>query len=352
MDATAARPAMVRSPTGPAWLAATALTLAALGCGPTDGPKVVVYSSAAPGFSGPILEDHGRKSGVEVVTRFEAKGVDAAGLARIIVQESPRPRCDLFWSGSLFEILRLRQKGMLASWSPPNAPEIPARFRAKDGTWYGFAAKARVLLVHTGLVAEGDRPKGLDDLVAPRWKGRAALARPSSGSTATHFTCLFAAWGDEKTRAFVGALKANGVGVLRDNREVAAAVGSGRFAFGLTDSDDAVGEVGAGHPVAIVYPDREPGQLGTLFLPDALAIPKGAPDPGAAEAMGNALLGPETEARLARGPSGRSPLNRTTKAPAGVESPRTVHAMEVDFEAAATLWDRVAAFLAAEFAGP
>jgi iron(III) transport system substrate-binding protein len=36
---------------------------------------------------------------------------------------------------------------------------------------------------------------------------------------------------------------------------------------------------------------------------------------------------------------------------ARVETPRTVHAMEVDFESAARIWDKVAAFLAEEFAG-
>jgi len=325
---------------------------AVAGCGPEGLPRVVVYSSAVPGASDSILRDRGREAGVEVQPRHDAEGAGAVGLARLIAQESPRPRCDLFWSGEILETLRLGRKGMLAAWSPPNAAEIPAQFRASDGTWYGLAARARVLLVHTGLVAEADRPKGLADLVDPRWKGRVAIARPLHGSAATHFTCLFAAWGDEKARAFVAGLKANDVGFLPGNREVAAAVASGRFAIGLTDSDDAIGEVDAGRPVAIVYPDRGPDQLGTLFLPDTLAIPKGAPDPAGAEALGNALLGPEAVAKLAEGSPPRVPLGREAGPTAKVETPRTVRAMGVDFEAAATLRDRVAAYLASEFAGP
>ena len=34
-----------------------------------------------------------------------------------------------------------------------------------------------------------------------------------------------------------------------------------------------------------------------------------------------------------------------------VESTKTVHAMEIDFEAAAKLWDKAAAFLVSEFGG-
>jgi iron(III) transport system substrate-binding protein len=113
-----------------------------------------------------------------------------------------------------------------------------------------------------------------------------------------------------------------------------------------------MGEIDAGSPVAIVYPDREPGQLGTLFIPNTLALIKGSPHPKEAEALADALLRPEVEAALARGPGAQIPLLGRTTAAARVETPRTVHAMEVDFEAAARLWDRVASFLAAEFSAP
>ncbi len=43
------------------------------------------------------------------------------------------------------------------------------------------------------------------------------------------------------------------------------------------------------------------------------------------------------------------PLLKSTSAPTRIETPQTIHAMPVDFEAAAKLWDKVAAFLAAEF---
>ncbi len=330
---------------------ALALIVAAVGCGPGDGPRVVVYSSLDPEFSAAILADYGRRAKVDVVPKYDTESTKSVGLTQRIIQESPRPRCDLFWNNEILNTLRLKRKGMLAAWSPPNAADLPDGFKARDGTWYGFAARARVLVVNTRLVAESDRPQGLADLVDPRWKGRIAIAKPLFGSTATHFTCLFAAWGDEKARGFVADLKRNEVQVLSGNKQVATAVGSGQAAFGLTDTDDAIGEVDAGRPVAIVYPDREPGQLGTLFIPNTLSIPKGAPHPREAEALGDALLGPEVEDALARGPSAQIPLNRRSKASARIETPRTIHAMNVDFEAAATLWDGVAAHLAAEFAG-
>ena len=330
------------------------ILLALAGCGGRDASDrkvVVVYSSQDPEFAAPLLDAYAKASGVEVDSKFDVESSKTVGLAQLLIREAARPRCDLFWNNEILNTLRLREKGLLATWSPPNAADIPDEFRAQDGTWYGFAARARILIVNTQLMPEADRPKSIIDLIDPRWKGKVAIAKPLFGTTATHATCLFAAWGDEKARAFFSALKANGVQVLSGNKQVATAVGSGQAVFGLTDTDDAIGEVDAARPVAIVYPDRQPDQLGTLFIPNVLAILKGAPHPKEAEALGNTLLGPEAEAQLARGPSAQIPLNRKTQAPPRVETPKTVHAMPADFQAAAKIWDKVAAYLAAEFAG-
>jgi iron(III) transport system substrate-binding protein len=332
---------------------ASLLPLALAGCN-WEARKVkvvVVYSSQDPEFAQPLLDDYAKRSGVEVEAKFDVESAKTVGLAQLLIRESPRPRCDMFWNNEILNTLRLREKGVLATWSPPNAADIPGEFKAKDGTWYGFAARARILIVNTQLMPESDRPKGLADLVDPRWKGKIAIAKPLFGTTATHATCLFALWGDEKARAFFSDLKKNEVQVVSGNKQVATAVGSGQALFGLTDTDDAIGEVDAGQPVAIVYPDRGENELGTLFIPNVLAIPKGAPHQGEAEALGNALLGPEAEGKLAVGPSAQIPLNRKTQAPPRVETPKTVHAMPADFEAAARIWDRVAAYLASEFAG-
>jgi iron(III) transport system substrate-binding protein len=312
---------------------------------------VVVYSAQDREFGEPVLRAYGQRTGVEVLPKFDVESSKTVGLANAIVAEKSRPRCDLFWNNEILNTLRLKEQGLLAPFRPSHADDVPETFKAKDGTWYGFAGRARVLIVNTKLVPADQRPKGIADLVDPKWKGKIGIAKPLFGTTATQAACLFAAWGDDKARQFFRGLKANGVQVLSGNKQVATAAGSGQIAFGLTDTDDAMGEVEAGSPVAIVYPDRGPDELGTLFIPNTLAIIKGAPHPDAARALADYLLSPEVEAALAGGPSAQIPLLKTTEASARVETPRTVHAMEVDFEAAARVWQRTADFLAAEFAG-
>jgi len=330
--------------------------LAVGGCGserPASAPsgEVVVYSALDREFSEPILTAYQKQSGVSVLAKFDVESTKTVGLTNLIVNEAPSPRCDLFWNNEILNTLRLKEKGLLAPFQPAHAADLPDTFKAKDGTWYGFAARARILIVNTKLVPEAERPKGIADLLDPKWKGKIGLAKPLFGTTATHAACLFAAWGDEKATKFFKDLKANGVQIVAGNKQVATAVGSGELAFGLTDTDDAMGEVEAGNPVAIVYPDREADQVGTLFIPNTLALIKGAPHAEAAKKLADHLLNPEIETSLANGPSAQIPLLKSTSVSARVETPKTVHAMEVDFEAAARVWDKAAAFLAAEFAG-
>jgi iron(III) transport system substrate-binding protein len=332
------------------------LALALDGCGQEtskDGvaKTVVVYSALDREFAEPILQAYAKRTGVDVLPKFDVESTKTVGLTELLIREAPRPQCDVFWNNEILNTLRLKEKGLLATFRPAHADDVPPGFKAEDGTWYGFAARARVLLVNTRLIPEADRPRGILDLLDPKWKGRIGIAKPLAGTTATHAACLFAAWGDDKASSFFRDLKANGARVLSGNKQVATAVGSGEIAFGLTDTDDAMGEILAGQPVAIVYPDREPDGIGTLFIPNVLSITKGAPHREAAEALASDLLSPEVEATLAEGPGVQIPLLTTTRASARVETPRTVHPMMVDFEAAAKIWDKVARFLTAEFAG-
>ena len=242
-----------------------ALTLV-VGCGgvvrEAAAQSVVVYSALDREFAEPVLKAYGQQHGVRVLPKFDVESTKTVGLTNLIVVEAARPRCDLFWNNEILNTLRLKERGLLAPFHPSHARDLPETFKAKDGTWYGFAARARILIVNTKLVAEADRPKGIKDLLDPKWKGKIGIAKPLFGTTATHAACLFAAWGDDKAKAFFRDLKANGVHVLSGNKQVALAAGSGEIAIGLTDTDDAMGEIDAGSPVSIIYPDRAAGRLG------------------------------------------------------------------------------------------
>ena len=314
-----------------------------------DG-TVVVYAALDREFSDPVLKDLARRAGLTLRPKYDVESSKTVGLVNTIMAEAVNTRCDLFWNNEILNTIRLKRKGLLQPFHPGAAGELPTTFVDPDATWYGFAARARILIVNTNLVPEAERPRGIADLLDPRWKGKIGIAKPLFGTTATHAACLFASWGDDRAKDYFRKLKANGVQVLSGNKQVAQAASSGQIAFGLTDTDDAMGEIEAGAPVTIIYPDRNPDQMGTLFIPNTLCLIKNAPHPEAARKLADAIVSAEVEARLADGPSAQIPLLKSVARPARVETPATVHPMAVDFQQAADAWDQAAAFLAKEFA--
>jgi iron(III) transport system substrate-binding protein len=330
-------------------LAALAATAALGAARPAD--QVTVYAAHDREFSEPVLESYGKKTGVRVLPKFDVESTKTVGLTNLIVSEARRPRCDLFWNNEILNTLRLQNAGLLQPFEPENAADYPAQFRDPGKHWYGFAARARIILVNTSVVPEADRPRSILDLLDSKWRGRIGIAKPLFGTTASHAACLFASWGSEKAKRYYQDLKRNEAQILAGNRQVAEAVAAGQIAFGMTDTDDAMGQIENGKSVAIVYPDRKPGEIGTLFLPNTVCVIKGCPNPAPAAALAGFLLSPEVETLLANGPSAQIPLNAKTDAPARVETPRTVTAMKADFAGAASLWDEAAAFLTNLFAG-
>jgi iron(III) transport system substrate-binding protein len=329
-----------------------ALGLSSTGCWWTAGPEVIVYTALDSEFAEPIFDDFTAQTGIAVRAKFDTESTKTVGLAEAILAEGSRPRCDVFWNNEILNTLRLQRRGLLAAYQPPIAENYPAAYRSPRGLWHGFAARGRVLIVNTDLVPAAGRPRSIRDLADPKWRGRGGLAKPLFGTTATHAACLFAFWGDEKAKQFFQQLKANQVQILSGNRQVAATVGGGKLNFGLTDTDDAVAELEKGMPVAIVYPDQGGDGMGTLFIPNTLAIIQGGPNGQAARRLIDYLLSPEVEAKLAAGPSAQIPLNSQVDVKVRVETPRTIKAMAVDFDAAAAKWDTAAKFLRDEFTGP
>ncbi|MCR4412398.1 MAG: extracellular solute-binding protein [Thermoguttaceae bacterium] len=325
--------------------------LSTAGCWSRGPSEVVVYTALDSEFSEPILGEFTKQTGFVAVPKFDTEATKTVGLAQAILAERDRPRCDVFWNNEILNTLRLEREGLLEPYQPPAAAKFPATYRSPEGTWHGFAARARVLVVNTKLLPEADRPRSIGDLADRKWQGKAGMAKPLAGTTATHAACLFAAWGDDRAKEFFRKVKANDVRILSGNKQVAIAVARGQLAFGLTDTDDALVEREQGQPVAIVYPDQGPEGIGTLVIPNTLAIIKGGPNPEGARRLVDYLLTADVEAKLSSGPSAQIPLHEGLPAPARLELPADFKRMDVDFAAAAARWDAAARFIREEFTG-
>jgi iron(III) transport system substrate-binding protein len=320
-----------------------------VGCAEKTPPVVVVYSSVDKEIAAPIFADFTKSTGIVVRASYKAEAAQSGSIAQTIYAERERPRCDLFWNNDILSTLLLERSGLLREYASPAAAKYPTSCRSSQNMWFGFAAQARVFIVNKNQIAEARRPDSLDDLTDPQWYERTAIAKPLYGTSATHADCLFQAWGDAKAEEFFHAVKRN-ARILADNRAVAHAVASGQLAFGLTDSGAAVAELTTGSPVTLVYPDQEPGGLGTLFVPNTLALVKDAPHPHEAELLLDYLLSPAVERRLAEGPAARIPLQPGVTPSDRVKTPGQVVAMNADFAAAADRWATASNSLRTDFA--
>jgi iron(III) transport system substrate-binding protein len=331
--------------------------LVPVGCSSSepDTGRVVVYCAHDREFAEEILDDFSRQTGLKVLVRYDTEANKAVGLYEDLVREAARPRCDVHWNNEILATIRLQEQGILEPYASPAGEPFPQAFKAADRSWHAFAARARILLINTKLVARDERPTSLRDLTRPAWKGRVAMAKPQFGTTASEAACLFQAWGQTQAQAFYKDMHGNGLHLVAGNKQVAVGVGQGQFAAGLTDTDDAMAEVQAGNPVALIYPDAAAGKksrFGTLFLPNTVAVIRGCPHPDAAKKLVDFLLSPEVEVKLAEGPSRQIPLNPNVHAtlPIEIMTPSMVHTLPVDYSRAAKLWPNVQRFLTKEFA--
>jgi iron(III) transport system substrate-binding protein len=329
-------------------LAALVAALFQGGCTPAK-PRVVLYSAQDEEFIGSIFEVFTQRTGLPVAPKFDTEADKSVSLYVELIADKARPRCDVFWNNEILSTIRLQRQEMLEPYDSPSAAPYPATAKAADHTWHAFAARARILLVNTKLVKEADRPRGLLELTDPKWKGKVAMARPQFGTTATQAACLFQVLGTDEAKRFYNGLKENGVQIVPGNKQAADAVKDGLAAVGLTDTDDALETIKESPDVAMIFPDRD--GMGTLFIPNTLAIIRGCPNPDGARKLVDYLLSAEVETKLAEGGSHQIPLNPDVKAtlPPQMETPRTVKPMDVNFAKAADLWDEVQKFMASEF---
>jgi len=324
------------------------ILVSSAGCWTADDSEVFVYAALDQEFSEPILRDFEKHSGIKVKDKYDVESTKTVSPVSAIMREAQRPRCDVFWNNEILHTLRLQKMGLLDVYALPAADKFPANYRSSRNEWFGFAARARILVVNRDQVDAADRPQLLRDIADGKWQGRVGIAKPLFGTTATHAAVLFSHWGEERAKEFFLQVRDN-CAVLSGNKQVALAVGRGQLAFGLTDTDDAIIEIEKGMPVDIIYPDQEEGGLGTLLIPNTLCRIRNSPNQTNAERLLDFLLTPQIEQRLAAGASAQFPLHQSV-----LQQPRVyqqgVRWMDVDFEAAADVWNTAARFLRETFA--
>lgn len=270
-----------------------------VGCfetGKQDKGEVVVYTAVDQVFSSKILKKFEKETGIIVKALYDTEASKAVGLEKRLLAEKNNPRADVFWNSEFMRTARLESAGILASYSRDTSIYTSDKFYSPQGLWYGMGGRSRVFIVNTNLLKPDDYPKKLTDLTNPTYKGKIAISTPYSGTSSTHFAALYNKWGEQRFEEFLVRLKNNKIAILSGNSVVKNAIGFGKYAIGLVDTDDALVGIDQGLPLEIINYNQDGDGMFSFF--QTLALVKGSKNPKNAKILINYLLNRNIENQL------------------------------------------------------
>jgi iron(III) transport system substrate-binding protein len=268
-----------------------------IGCSKqTDNQEVVIYTSVDQVYSANILKQFEKESGISVKAVFDAEASKAVGLEQRLLAEKSSPRADVFWNSEFMRTTRLAHQGLFERYSPKIIKYSNTDYFSPDKMWHGIGLRTRVFIVNKDELTPQEYPTTLDDIFAPRFKGKVAIATPFSGSTATHFAALYSKLKKEGFSHFLERAAENQIALLAGNSVVKDAVGHGKFAIGLVDSDDALVGIEQGLPVEMVYYNQD--GHGSFAVFQTVALVKNGPNPSNATKLIDYLLSERIEQQL------------------------------------------------------
>ena len=169
----------------------------------------------------------------------------------------------------------LKDKKLLAKYTPAGVDGFAAGFKDRDGYWYGLRATVNVIAYNTKALSASEAPKTWKDLLDSRWKGKLVTAHPGySGVIATHVLALVHLHGWD----YFKQLAQNKLMLVQSAVDPAGVVASGERLVAVNGGDYTFYQTKKkGNPVEIVYPKE-----GVPLVVSPSAILSFAPHPSAA----------------------------------------------------------------------
>lgn len=178
----------------------------------------------------------------------------------------------------------MTKKGYFVAFKPKNFDRVPAEVKHPDGYYIAQRLNVLGIEIHTEKVPPAERPKAWTDLTDPRYKGKMVMPDPS-------FTALqLMAVGTLSRKygwEFYQKLKANDTMIVQSHQQVADTIKRGERVIAAESLDSyTYDDRKGGHPVQTLFPAD-----GALVISSPTAIVKGGPNPNAAKAFAEFMIG-------------------------------------------------------------
>jgi iron(III) transport system substrate-binding protein len=182
---------------------------------------------------------------------------------------------DVIHTSDAGHFVLLKEKKLLAKYTPAGVENFPPGFKDRDGYSYGLRATVNVIAYNTKIVPAAEAPKTWKDLLDPKWKGKLVTAHPGySGVIATHVLALVHLHGWD----YFKQLAQNKLMLVQSAVDPAGVVASGERSVAVNGGDYYYyQQKKKGNPIEIVYPKE-----GVPLVVSPTAIAAGAPHPNAA----------------------------------------------------------------------
>ncbi|MCR4707876.1 MAG: extracellular solute-binding protein [Clostridiales bacterium] len=205
-----------------------------------------------------------------------------------IDSEKDNPQADVMWGGMNYGVY-VQHPDLWADYTSPNEALIDEGYRQGEVKAYSNSnlSGSGCLIINNELAKElGVTITGYNDLLKPELKGKIASGDPTKSSSAwAELTNMLLVMGeeayDEKAWEFVEKFVAQLDGIQLDSSSaIYKGVANGEYVVGVSYEDPCIQMLASGADVSVVYPIE-----GTVWLPAATAIVKGAPHEKNAQAF-------------------------------------------------------------------
>ena len=192
--------------------------------------------------------------------------------------ERANPQASVWWGAPQTLFMQAAGEDLLEPFRPAWASALPATAKDAQGRWYGTFLTPEGLLYNTAALDSAAVPQTWDALLEPQWRGKILVRSPlESGTMRTLWGAMILRQPTvEDGYRWLARLDQNTKGYTADPTQMYLRIGRGEADLTLWNLPDTYLQAQT-YPFAFAAPAE-----GTVVLVDAVAIPRGAPQPALA----------------------------------------------------------------------